>query len=176
MWGKKKSTSEEQTTEEIKEAQTDEQNGEEEAPKAARTPKFTHTIRVIAGAYLIYMGYGLFKDRFANGNTEINIWLLLAAGLFIVFGAFFLFTSGKELLNISKEEKAAAKEIKEQAEKEANQGRMSIKERARLAQMEAAGEESGEEPETVAAVEAEVTEEVAADPETQKEADDKTTL
>ena len=52
-------------------------------------PKMSHTIRVLAGGYLMYLSYGMFTDP-AN---EINAFVVLCGILFAVIGLFFLTTS-----------------------------------------------------------------------------------
>lgn len=52
-------------------------------------PKVSHTIRILAGAYLIYMSYSMFTDP----TSEINAFVIICGVLFVVIGAFFLATS-----------------------------------------------------------------------------------
>jgi len=52
-------------------------------------PKISHTIRVLAGAYLMYLSYGMFTDP----ASEINAFVIICGVLFAIIGLFFLATS-----------------------------------------------------------------------------------
>lgn len=52
-------------------------------------PKVSHTIRVLAGGYLMYLSYGMFTDP----ASEINALVILCGILFALIGLFFLATS-----------------------------------------------------------------------------------
>lgn len=54
-----------------------------------KSSKASHTIRVLAGGYLLYTAYCLFKDM-EGGNPLI---VIPAGVIFVLFGAFFLITS-----------------------------------------------------------------------------------
>lgn len=61
-----------------------------------RTPKASHTIRVLAGAYLLYTAYQIFSEF----NTGQNDFLIIAfAVIFTVIGALLLATSLYALSN-----------------------------------------------------------------------------
>ena len=52
-------------------------------------PKISHTIRVLAGGYLIYLSYGMFTDPSSN----INALVVICGILFVIIGLFFLSSS-----------------------------------------------------------------------------------
>ena len=61
-----------------------------------RTPKASHTIRVLAGAYLLYTAYQIFSEF----NTGQNDFLIITfAVIFTVIGALLLATSLYALSN-----------------------------------------------------------------------------
>lgn len=52
-------------------------------------PKLSHTIRILAGGYLIYLSYGMFTDP----ASEINAFVIICGTLFVIIGLFLLITS-----------------------------------------------------------------------------------
>lgn len=56
----------------------------------ARAPKSSHSIRILAGAYLLYTAYCILRDRSTGGHPFL---LLAAAFLFVLSGAFLLLSS-----------------------------------------------------------------------------------
>lgn len=104
--------------------------------------KTMYTVRLLAGAYLVYSGYSLGKAFFTG--EEDSIFMIVAAVVFVVFGAAFVVTGLKGLKKLNAEdvavleEAAAGGELPKQepeeskASKEAPKTKKSIGDRARM--------------------------------------------
>ncbi|MGI6071027.1 MAG: hypothetical protein ACOYBE_11495 [Blautia sp.] len=118
-------------------------------------------IRILAGLYLLYSAYSLGK-AYLSGQTA-SIPIIVAAVVFLVFGASFIVTGLRDMKRLSvMEAEAAQQEAKEaqeeepeaieEAEPEETPKKMSISEKARLT---ANLVEDGAEEETVEPAETE---------------------
>lgn len=93
-------------------------------------------LMLLAGFYLVYTGYKLCSNVLAG--EEGASWGFMVAGIaFLVIGAGMLFVSGKNLLRRNQAKREAAEQEREQnpqPDAEEAPKRMSIAERARLAE------------------------------------------
>lgn len=123
-----------------------------EKPVQEESPARRSLLWIFAGGYLVYTGYRL-CEGIIKGTDDASKGFLIAGGIFIVIGAVFLIKAVRNLAKAgaekaSEQEAAARKMIEENAKK-----KMSISERAHLAEnlddaeeneMEEAGEKGAD--------------------------------
>lgn len=118
-------------------------------------------LMLLAGFYLVYTGYKLCSNVLAG--EEGASWGFMVAGIaFLVIGAGMLFVSGKNLLRRNQAKREAAEQEREQnpqPDAEEAPKRMSIAERARLAESVAEKEAQEAEAQTKEIAEEENTKE-----------------
>ena len=110
-----------------------EYNGTQQEEKKGGSASRRSVVLVLAGGYLIYLGYQLCKGMLEG--QEGSAWYFWAAGiLFVVVGAAILLYGGKNMLKIDKERRAEAAKIAEQEKKAASAGdkKKSISDKANL--------------------------------------------
>ena len=74
-------------------------------------------LMVIAGGYLVYLGFNLIKDVMKGAESGGSIWFAVAGGLFILIGAAAAIMNIKRLLAERQEaEEIAENEAEEQME------------------------------------------------------------
>lgn len=123
-----------------------------ESPVQEESPARRSLLWIFAGGYLVYTGYRL-CEGIIKGTDDASKGFLIAGGIFIVIGAVLLIKAVRNLAKAgaekaSEQEAAARKMIEENAKK-----KMSISERAHLAEnlddaeeneMEEAGEKGAD--------------------------------
>ena len=119
-----------------------------ESPVQEESPARRSLLWIFAGGYLVYTGYRL-CEGIIKGTDDASKGFLVAGGIFIVIGAVLLIKAVRNLAKAgaekaSEQEAAARKMIEENAKK-----KMSISERAHLAE----NLDDAEEKETEAASE-----------------------
>lgn len=119
-----------------------------ESPVREESPARRSLLWIFAGGYLVYTGYRL-CEGIIKGTDDASKGFLIAGGIFIVIGAVLLIKAVRNLAKAgaekaSEQEAAARKMIEENAKK-----KMSISERAHLAE----NLDDAEEKETEAASE-----------------------
>jgi len=119
------------------ETTADEKEQEERSILPAQSRR-TNILWVFAGLYLIYNGYNLCKSVI-SGAEGASPWFIVAGAAFVGIGGFLLIRGG---LNLSREEKAKRVET-EKVQTETK--KMSISERARLAEGDDLQTENAEE-------------------------------
>ena len=116
-----------------------------EAPqekKKQEVPTRSMILMILAGCYLVYTGYRLCANVI-SGAEDSSVGFLVAGGIFVVIGAVLLIMAVRNLAKAGAQkhdmEEAAAKKAAEEAAKDqenaaAGKKRMSIAERAHLAE------------------------------------------
>lgn len=104
-----------------------------ESPVQEESPARRSLLWIFAGGYLVYTGYRL-CEGIIKGTDDASKGFLIAGGIFIVIGAVLLIKAVRNLAKAgaekaSEQEAAARKMIEENAKK-----KMSISERAHLAE------------------------------------------
>ena len=104
-----------------------------ESPVQEESPARRSLLWIFAGGYLVYTGYRL-CEGIIKGTDDASKGFLIAGGIFIVIGAVLLIKAVRNLAKAgvekaSEQEAAARKKIEENAKK-----KMSISERAHLAE------------------------------------------
>lgn len=122
-------TAEEKTAEETPVSESETEKNQQEKPTA------NFGLLLLAGAYLVYTGYKLCKGVL-SGDEDAGIGFLAAGIAFAVIGAGMLISAAKNAMRRSRAKKAALEEeMKNNPELQPEeQKRMSISERARLAE------------------------------------------
>ena len=116
-----------------------------ESPVQEESPARRSLLWIFAGGYLVYTGYRL-CEGIIKGTDDASKGFLIAGGIFIVIGAVLLIKAVRNLAKAgaekaSEQEAAARKMIEENAKK-----KMSISERAHLAEnLDGAEENEAEE-------------------------------
>lgn len=77
----------------------------------------SYTIRILAGGYIVYLGYSLIT-AFAKGETDMAIWMLLFPILFLIAGGGILFISIRGLMRNKKDEAQDKSNEQEREEEE----------------------------------------------------------
>lgn len=107
-----------------------------------RGQKGSYFIRIIVGAYLIYLGYKLIKDMATKPEEAENPVLFTLAGVgFIVIAAVLIILSVRGISRVQKEEALAAEE---EARAEAEEKQKALEEARKAAEEAADGEGAAE--------------------------------
>lgn len=138
----------EETKDENNEVKQKTESTQNESPVQEESPARRSLLWIFAGGYLVYTGYRL-CEGIIKGTDDASKGFLIAGGIFIVIGAVLLIKAVRNLAKAgaekaSEQEAAARKMIEENAKK-----KMSISERAHLAE----NLDDAEEKETEAASE-----------------------
>ena len=142
----------EETKDENNEVKQKTESTQNESPVQEESPARRSLLWIFAGGYLVYTGYRL-CEGIIKGTDDASKGFLIAGGIFIVIGAVLLIKAVRNLAKAgaekaSEQEAAARKMIEENAKK-----KMSISERAHLAEnldgaeeneMEEAGEKGAD--------------------------------
>ena len=131
----------EETKDENNEVKQKTESTQNESPVQEESPARRSLLWIFAGGYLVYTGYRL-CEGIIKGTDDASKGFLIAGGIFIVIGAVLLIKAVRNLAKAgaekaSEQEAAARKMIEENAKK-----KMSISERAHLAENLADDEEN----------------------------------
>lgn len=131
----------EETKNENNEVKQKTESTQNESPVQEESPARRSLLWIFAGGYLVYTGYRL-CEGIIKGTDDASKGFLIAGGIFIVIGAVLLIKAVRNLAKAgaekaSEQEAAARKMIEENAKK-----KMSISERAHLAENLADAEEN----------------------------------
>lgn len=123
----------EETKDENNEVKQKTEATQNESPVQEESPARRSLLWIFAGGYLVYTGYRL-CEGIIKGTDDASKGFLVAGGIFIVIGAVLLIKAVRNLAKAgaekaSEQETAARKMIEEKAKK-----KMSISERAHLAE------------------------------------------
>ena len=123
----------EETKDENNEVKQKTESTQNESPVQEESPARRSLLWIFAGGYLVYTGYRL-CEGIIKGTDDASKGFLVAGGIFIVIGAVLLIKAVRNLAKagaekVSDQEAAARKMIEENAKK-----KMSISERAHLAE------------------------------------------
>ena len=122
---------EEQKTENKEELQ--QETTEEKNSSQGNSSTRSSLLWIFAGGYLVYTGYRLCANVI-SGAEDSSVGFLVAGGIFVVIGAVLLIMAVRNLAKAGAQKQAAEEAAKDQENAAAGKKRMSIAERAHLAE------------------------------------------